>query len=105
MQKKQVVDIVLACLQQTILDMEENNELPVDSLNESTSLLGRRSVIDSMGLVTLLVNIEQKITEDHRITITIADERAMSQEKSPFLTVQSLSDYTWLLIEDQRRNV
>jgi hypothetical protein len=104
MQKKQVVDIVLSCLQQTILNMEENNEAPVDSLNESTSLLGRRSVIDSMGLVTLLVNIEQKITEDHRITITIADERAMSQEKSPFLTVQSLSDYTWLLIEDQRRN-
>ena len=104
MHKNQVVNTVLSCLRQMLLEMEEHNEVPVDSLNESTKLLGRRSILDSMGLVTLLVNIEQRIDEDHGMTITIADERAMSQENSPFLTVKSLSEYTWLLIEEQRRN-
>ena len=39
--------------------------------------------------------------EDHGIVATIADERALSMEKSPFRTVRSLSEYLSLLVDEQ----
>jgi acyl carrier protein len=63
--------------------------------------VGKNAVISSLGLVSLIVNIEQTLGEDFGLTVVIADERAMSQEKSPFLTIGSLSEYVTLLIKEQ----
>jgi acyl carrier protein len=67
-------------------------ELPA-ALDEDTPLLGRGSVIDSLGLVTLIVEIEQRLEERHGIIVTLADERAMSRRDSPFRTVGSLAHH------------
>jgi acyl carrier protein len=66
---------------------------PGDPLSEDTRLLGRQAVIDSLGLVTLIVDLEQRLSDEHGLVVTLADERAMSQKRSPFLTVGSLADY------------
>ena len=46
-------------------------------------MFGSDGFLDSLGLVTLLVNIEQKIEASFNMTITIADEKAMSLRRSP----------------------
>jgi acyl carrier protein len=69
-----------------------------DDLDEETRLLGKRSFLDSLGLVSLIVDIEQKLNENRGYEVTIADERAMSQERSPFLTVGTLADYVLKLV-------
>ena len=62
-------------------------------LGLNTALFGNKGALDSLGLVTLLVNIEQKIESHYNTSITIADEKAMSLSNSPFKTIGSLIDY------------
>ncbi len=68
-----------------------------------TPLFGPDSVLDSLRLVRLIVAAEQKIADEHGVTITLADERAMSQQNSPFRTAAALAAYAATLVEEQRR--
>lgn len=104
MNRKEITDLVMSSLHEILLEPHEQKQSPPPPVDESTRLIGRKSVLDSLALVTLIVNIEQKLIDDHDISVTIADERAMSQEKSPFRTVESLSDYVSMLIEEQKQN-
>ena len=104
MEKGQTVNIVVSCTREVFSEKKSQNEISRNSIGESTRLIGRDSIVDSLGLVTLIVALEQKLAEDYGITVTIADERAMSQEKSPFRTVGSLADYVFHLIGEQDHN-
>ena len=68
----------------------------------TTRLLGPQSVLDSLGLVTLIVEVEDRLRSDHGISLTLANDRAMSQTKSPFLTVQTFSEYIGSVLGDGR---
>ncbi|MCS6940775.1 MAG: hypothetical protein NZM94_15975 [Roseiflexus sp.] len=94
---------VLALITERLRDLYEQNGVTTDSEpDEGTYLIGRRALLDSLGLVTLIVDLEQKIEETFDVTLTLANERAMSQKNSPFLTVGSLADYICALINEQR---
>ena len=78
----------------------------LDELNEQltkstkTVLFGNNGQLDSLGLVSLLVIIEQNIEDEFDVSITIADERAMSQKHSPFRTIGTLADYIDMLLKE-----
>lgn len=76
-------------------------EVPAQ-ITEQTVLFGPGGVLDSLGLVATLLNIEQRVQTDFGVSIVIADDRAMSQAHSPFRSVGRLTDYVTLLIEEQR---
>ena len=61
------------------------------------ALIGKDAGLDSLGLVNLIVLVEEKIQQGFGVGITLVDERAMSQSKSPFRTLGSLSE----LVEEQ----
>jgi hypothetical protein len=61
-------------------------------------LFGAGSPLDSIGLVTLLVDVEGRIEEKLGLSVTIADEKAMSRSASPFRTLGSLAQYVGELI-------
>lgn len=60
---------------------------------EATPLYGAGSYLDSLGLVTLLVTLEQDVTEAFKSTVSLMDEQAMSLTHSPFRTIGTLADY------------
>lgn len=94
---------VLALVIASLRDLYEQNGITADSEpGENTYLIGRRALLDSLGLVTLIVDLEQKIEETFDVALTLANERAMSQKHSPFLTVGSLADYICALLNEQR---
>lgn len=71
-------------------------ELGDDALSrpdEETRLFGEKSGLDSMGLVTLIVDLEESVATRFDKTVIIADERAMSRLHSPFRRVGSLTDH------------
>jgi acyl carrier protein len=68
------------------------------SLDERTALLGDGACLDSIGLVTLIVEIEQRLDEQFGVSIVLADERAMSQTRSPFQSIGTLADYVLLAV-------
>ena len=63
-------------------------------------LFGRDGVLDSLGLVSFVVAVEQAIESELGITLTLADEKAMSQKHSPFRTVGALADYVENLMKE-----
>lgn len=64
-------------------------------------LFGRGGKLDSLGLVSFIVAVEQQIEETFGVSITIADEKAMSQERSPFRTIGSLAEYVESLLRPE----
>lgn len=60
--------------------------------NEHTPLFGANSVLDSMGLVHVIVDIEARLREAGR-PVSLISEQAMSQRNSPFRTVSTLSEF------------
>ena len=76
------------------------NELNQDPnlVSIDTKLFGIEGLLDSMGLVVLVVEIEEKIESDLGFTVTLADEKAMSRRISPFSSVRILVKYIYELI-------
>lgn len=62
-------------------------------VEESTELVGPNSVLDSMGLVTLVLDVEQRLDEQVGVTVSLMNEQALSRRHSPFRTIGSLVDY------------
>jgi acyl carrier protein len=82
-----------------------NGELPPDRQlikAPETRLLGSQSVLDSMHLVSLIIAVEQEVEDKFGVALTLADERALSMNESPFRSIQSLTDYIGILIADAR---
>lgn len=83
---------------------ELNKQLPKGVHVEKSldaPLYGKNGRLESIDVVTLIMEVEDQIRDELGISITIADDRAMSQQNSPFLTIQTLTDYvTELLTEN-----
>ena len=93
---KDYTSIIVGCLKESHSSYQEMD------VAADTEIFGGNSKLDSLGLVTFLVSLEQKIEDAYGIQITIADEKAMSLKNSPFRTVGSLSDYlSRLIIKDE----
>jgi acyl carrier protein len=66
---------------------------PEQEVTEATVLVGPGTAIDSIAIVSLVVDVEQKLEQDHRVSVTLANDKAMSAKNSPFRTVGVLTDY------------
>ena len=94
-------EIILETIYNSINELSE--QLPQEQqLAQSTKtvLIGKDGRLDSLGLVNLLVIIEQNIEDEFDVSITMADERAMSQKRSPFRTIGALADYIDALLKE-----
>lgn len=85
----------------TVKEVGEDQENPtLIEATEDTLLFGKN--LDSMGIVFLVTDLEEKISEELDINITLADERAMSQRTSPFRSVKTLTKYTQTLVDEAK---
>jgi len=76
---------------------------PIDlSQEDATPLFGEGGVLDSLALVTLILNIEEIVEMQMGVAITIVSEKAMSAHRSPFATVGSLAEFIALLIQEKQ---
>jgi len=64
-----------------------------------TVLFGKSGKLDSLEFINFIVAAEQKIVERIGVTVTLADEKAMSQKNNPFRTVSTLSNYIAKLLK------
>lgn len=65
---------------------------PAD-MTEGTVLVGTDAVLDSLGVVQLIVEIEQRVEQRHGVSVTLANDKAMSARNSPFRTIGVLADH------------
>lgn len=95
MNQQEVTAAILEAVAEYNEGLEQEQKLELDP---ETRLLGKSSKLDSFGLVNLIVVVEEKLYDKFDKPVTLADERAMSQERSPFRTVQSLAEYAYTLL-------
>ena len=69
----------------------------------ATILFGKGGQLDSLALVTFIIEVEEKIADELGVSIVLADERALSQKNSPFLTLQTLTEYVSLLVDEHEQ--
>jgi acyl carrier protein len=84
---------------------EVNQQLPpAQQLAKSadTVLFGKAAQLDSLGLVNLVVAIEQRLGDEFGVAVMLANEKAFSQKSSPFRTVGSLAEYVTVLLKEQK---
>lgn len=65
----------------------------LEQADGQTRLFGEAAALDSIGLVTLIVDLEEDIRVATGKTVTLADEKAMSRLTSPFRRVDLLAEY------------
>lgn len=86
--------VLITCIGETFCNILTQQGKPAPAtVNADTALFGSGGGLDSMGLVTLVVEVEQVLAERFGLQITLADDRAMSQRSSPFRTVGTLVAY------------
>ena len=71
-------------------EREEENQIPV---GPGTLLFGKDSLLDSLSLVSLIVDIELEVSDEFNQAVSLCDDRAMSRNPAPFTSVQTLKDY------------
>lgn len=82
---------------------EMNTQLPKGvqiGKTPDSPLYGKASQLESIDLVSLIMEVEDQIKAEFDVSIMIADDRAMSQSNSPFLTVGSLTEYIAQLLSE-----
>jgi acyl carrier protein len=92
---------LVSLIVETLEELQEQEDTTIlVALDAETSLFGRKGMLDSLGLVTLIVALEQKIEDKFGTPVALADEKALSQLKSPFRTVGSLAEYAVGLLQE-----
>jgi hypothetical protein len=64
-------------------------------------LSGSGAELDSVALVSFIVEVETSLNLDHDLALSLTDDRAMSRDPSPFDSVQTLKQYIVELAAEQ----
>lgn len=88
--KDAVIDIIYTALR--ALNEELDAERRV-ALSPHTRLFGPEATLDSLSLVSVIVDVETAVQDKFARPVSLTDDKAMSQEVSPFSDVNALADY------------
>src|SRR4051794_7054405 len=98
MNKDDALVVIFAALEN--VNDELGDEQKVD-ISRTTPLFGSNAVIDSLSLVSLIVDVEQGISDMVGRQVSLTDDRAISQSRSPFTNPEALADYIVMLLGEQ----
>ena len=94
MEREKIEEVIITVLNDYLIEQDIEGEV-----NSDTILFGSESMVDSMGAVNVIMEIESYFqSQGYRITLTF--EGALSAESSPFKTVRAMTDFILELIEE-----
>lgn len=100
-EKAKVIEIIYASMRKLNNQLPEESKL-IEDLN--TILVGEGGVLDSLGIITLLVNIEEAIFEKKHLTVVLLDElTAIPIGEHPFHSVNALADWIMKVQSSNRK--
>ena len=84
--------------------IEEVNQLRAKNrkINPETEtvLMGNSGVLDSLGLVNLMVAVEEIAEDEYDISLTLGQESSVAAQQKIFASVGSLIDHIASMIEE-----
>lgn len=98
MNKKETVQKIML---EAFKDISEQvGDIEISKCEDSMKLFGADATIDSLTLVSLIVDLESKLSDAFECEISLTDDRAMTREISPFDTFGSLKSYIIELVSE-----
>jgi D-alanine--poly(phosphoribitol) ligase subunit 2 len=96
--ESQIAEVIL----RTLAELNRVGALDLDGLEPdgNTQLFGEYGLLDSVGLVSLIVEVEEALADELGVEVALADERSLSQRSSPYQTVGSLAAYAATRVAD-----
>lgn len=98
MEKKKITEIVISTVNLLVETLPVDQQYTVD---QNTILFGNGSKIDSLSLVSIIVDLESTFSLDYNMEISLTDDRAMTRKDSPFDSITVLVDYIDELINEK----
>jgi hypothetical protein len=95
--KELVLEIIIRALKSLNDELHDGDKFEV---GPSTPLFGPNATLDSLALVSVIVDVEGDVSAALGRSICLTDDRAMSQEISPFDDVQTLLNYVMVLVSE-----
>ena len=95
--KPDILESVFQAIDTLNPQLGENQQI---ERSENAKLFGNGAPLDSLGLVNLIVTVEEQLADDHDLFLTLANEKAMSRRTSPFQSVESLIEFIEELIRE-----
>ena len=88
--KKSIKIIIEETLKEFVNEELEDNSMEI---NGHTRLFGSGALFSSIQLVSFITELEENLEDELDISLTLADEKAMSRRTSPFTNVKYLTLY------------
>jgi len=97
MNKAEILEIVISNVNSLVDTLPNDQKFVVD---QNTILFGNGSNIDSLSLVSIIVDLESIFLDDYDLEISLTDDKAMMRKISPFDSIISLVDYIDELVSE-----
>ncbi len=97
--EEKVLEIILRALHSLNEELPDSEKFQV---GPKTPLFGPNATLDSLALVSVIVDVEGDVSSALGRSISLTDDRAMSQQISPFDDVQTLLNYMMILVKEGR---
>jgi acyl carrier protein len=85
---------LIALITELIREILEAEGRATPELGPDTPLYAKDGLLDSMGIVSLVIAVEQAVEDREGIPVALADEKALSQTTGPYRTIGTLAEYT-----------
>lgn len=87
-------------VEKIVFNVVKNNteDLNIGSINYDTLLLSEGSAIDSITIVSIIVDLESEMSDAFQKEISLSDDHAMTRKISPYENVKNLIEYVLELL-------
>ena len=88
--KEKIFEIISAAISELNEELEYEE---LENVTEETAIFGGETGIDSLSLVSLVVEVEGLVNDEFDANVTLADEKAMSSRNSPYRNVAAFTEF------------
>ena len=92
--KDEVLAIIYTAMESLNEELGDGAQIP---LAPETKLFGADAVIDSLSLVSVIIDVESAASDALDFPVVLTDDRAINEAVSPFSDPGALADYILVL--------
>lgn len=95
--KEEVLAIIYAAMESLNDELPDDQKIP---LEPQTKLFGADAMIDSLSLVSVIIDVESGASDELGFPVVLTDDRAINEPVSPFTDPDALANYIMILASE-----
>jgi hypothetical protein len=92
--KDEVFAVIYAAMESLNEEFDDDQKIPIAP---DTKLFGGDALIDSLSLVSVIIDVESGASEALGFPVVLTDDRAINESVSPFTSPDALANYIMIL--------